>query len=238
LGETGGQAVQSLLAGASSKSSGHLAAVVAIVLVLFAAVGVVAQLKDAMNTIWNVEDSRQTGIWWYIRSYLISGAGVLALGLLLTIALVLSAALSAISGALGVDASTSAIWQVLNFVVSLLVLAVMFGMLFKWFPDTKVRWRDVWLGSLVTAILFNIGKFLIGWYVGRQGFESTYGAAASIIVLLVWVYYSAQILLFGAELTHAYATAGHSGRKKDANASTPHSADTTAKHSKRPARGP
>jgi membrane protein len=206
LGDTGGKAVEALLIGASSKSSGRVAAVVGVVLVLVSAVGIVAQLKDAMNTIWNVEDPRKAGIWWYLRTYLISSAGVLALGLLLTISLVVSAALSAISSAFdGEAAATSSFWQAVNFLVSLAVLSLLFGMLFKWFPDTVVRWREVWLGAVATALLFDVGKFVIGLYVGSQGLESTYGAAASIVVLLIWVYYSAQIVLFGAELTHAYA---------------------------------
>jgi membrane protein len=95
-----------------------------------------------------------------------------------------------------------------NFGVSLAVLTILFSLLFKWLPERELAWREVWLGGFVTALLFNIGKSAIAWYVGTQGFESTYGAAASIVVLLIWVYYSAQIVLFGAELTQAYAAAG------------------------------
>jgi membrane protein len=97
-------------------------------------------------------------------------------------------------------------------------------MLFKWFPDTEIAWRDVLPGAVVTALLFNLGKFAIGWYIGTQGLESTYGAAASIVILLIWVYYSAQIVLFGAELTHAYATEIGSRRASDVNAELPHKA--------------
>jgi membrane protein len=219
LGRQGGQAIQAMLAGAASKESGTIAAIIGIGLVLISAVGVVAQLKDAMNTIWNVKETEGGGIWAYMRSYVISFAGILALGLLLTVALVVSAALAAISNAIGgVSAQDSFVWQVINFVVSLAILSVLFAMLFKWFPDTEIAWRDVILGAVVTALLFNLGKFLIGWYVGRQALESTYGAAASLIVLLLWVYYSAQIVLFGAELTHAYANRRGSRLGEDVDA--------------------
>ena len=107
---------------------------------------------------------------------------------------------------------------------SLAILTALFAMLFKWFPDTEVAWRDVLPGAVVTALLFNMGKFAIGWYIGTQGLESTYGAAASIVILLIWVYYSAQIVLFGAELTHAYATEIGSRRAVDVNAELPHKA--------------
>jgi membrane protein len=97
-------------------------------------------------------------------------------------------------------------------------------MLFKWFPDTEIAWRDVLLGAVATALLFNVGKFAIGWYIGTQGLESTYGAAASIVILLIWVYYSAQIVLFGAELTHAYAAERGYRQTRNVNESAPHKA--------------
>jgi membrane protein len=135
---------------------------------------------------------------------LVSFAGILALGFLLAVSLVVSASLSALSRWLG--GGQSALWEVLNFLVSFGVLAVLFAMLFKWFPDALVAWRDALLGGIATALLFNGGKLAIGWYIGTQGLESTYGAAASLVALLVWVYYSAQIVLFGAEVTHVLGT--------------------------------
>ena len=172
------------------------------------ALGVVAQLKDAMNTIWNVPESKDAGIWWYVRTYLISLAGILGLGFLLAVSLIISAAIAALSG----TSANAMMGELINFVASLAILSVLFGMLFKWFPDADVDWQDVIPGAVATALLFNIGKFAIGWYVGTQGLESTYGAAASIVILLIWVYYSAQIVLFGAELTHAYAITRRSGK--------------------------
>jgi membrane protein len=217
LGETGSKAVEAMLAGASSAQSGHLAAIAGVALLLVAALGVVAQLKDAMNTIWNVEEPSEAGLWWYVRTYLVSFAGILGLGFLLAISLIVSAGLAALSASSG---AAAAIGEAINFVASLAILTALFAMLFKWFPDTEIAWADVLPGAATTAVLFNLGKFGIGWYIGTQGIESTYGAAASIVVLLIWVYYSAQIVLFGAEITHAYAAEG--SRRIEAEASTPH----------------
>ena len=212
LGTSGAQAIEAMLAGAASLQSGRIAALTGVILLIVAAVGVVAQLKDAMNTIWNVEEPSETSIWWYLRNYLISFAGILALGFLLTVSLIISTGLAALSDWTGASAESSLL-QIINFFASLAVLSVLFAMLFKWFPDTPIAWRDVLPGAVTTALLFNLGKQLIGWYVGTQGFESTFGAAASIVVLLLWVYYSAQIVLFGAELTHAYAAEKGSRRQ-------------------------
>lgn len=200
LGPTGSQAVEAMLKGASSPSSGLVSGIIGIVLLLVAAIGVVVQLKDALNTIWEVKEPDSAGIRWYLRTYLVSFAGILGLGFLLATSLVVSTVLSAFSTWAG--GGEGLFWQAVNFLVSLAVLAALFAMLFKWFPDADVGWREAMTGGLATSLLFNIGKLAIGWYVGSQGFESTYGAAASIVVLLIWVYYSAQIVLFGAEVTH------------------------------------
>jgi membrane protein len=221
LGDTGSKAIEAMLAGASSPQSGRIAAITGVVLLFVAALGVVVQLKDAMNTIWNVEEPREVGLWWYLRTYLVSFAGILGLGFLLAVSLVVSAGLAAVSS----WSSTAVVGETVNFVASLAILAVLFAMLFKWFPDTEIAWQDVIPGAIATAILFNVGKFAIGWYIGTQGLESTYGAAASIVVLLIWVYYSAQIVLFGAEITHAYACERGSRRSEAADTPAPHSAN-------------
>jgi membrane protein len=200
LGPTGSQAVEAMLKGAGSPGSGVLSGIVGVVLLLVAALGVVIQLKDALNTIWETKEPASAGVWWYLRTYLISFAGILGLGFLLAVSLVVSTLLSAFSSWLG--GGESLLWQAVNFLVSLGVLAALFSMLFKWFPDADVRWKAALKGGVATSLLFNIGKLAIGWYIGSQGLESTYGAAASIVVLLIWVYYSAQIVLFGAEVTH------------------------------------
>ena len=192
------------------------------ILLLVAALGVVVQLKDAMNTIWNVEEPRRQGSGGTVRTYLVSFAGILGLGFLLAVSW--SSARASRPYRPGPAPATALIGEALNFLVSLAILTALFAMLFKWFPDTEIAWRDVVPGAVATALLFNVGKFAIGWYIGTQGLESTYGAAASIVILLIWVYYSAQIVLFGAELTHAYAAESGSRRTTDVNAELPHKA--------------
>ena len=205
LGADGAQAVEAMLKGASSTQTGGITAIVGVVLLLIAALGVVAQLKDALNTIWDAPEPEGSGVWWYVRTYLVSLAGVMALGFLLMVSLVISTALAALSTWAGTADATALLWQAVTFAVSLGVLTALFAMLFKWFPDVPVRWQDVWPGALAAAVLFEAGKLAISWYIGSQGLESTYGAAASLVVLLIWVYYTAQIVLFGAEISHAYA---------------------------------
>ena len=171
LGETGSKAVEAILAGASSPQSGRVAAAVGLVLLLVAAVGVVAQLKDALDTIWNVEDPRDASWGWYARTYIVSFAGVLALGFLLAVSLVISTGLAAITSLLGVSTEDALGLEAANFIVSLALLTALFAMLFKWFPDTDIAWRDVWFGAVLTALVFNLGKLVIGWYVGTHGPE-------------------------------------------------------------------
>jgi membrane protein len=139
-----------------------------------------------------------------MRSYIIFLAGVLGLGFLLLVSLLLTTALSAGVG-LFARFLPEGVLQVFGVLIGFGVSSLLFAMMSKWLPDAEIGWRDVWLGGLVTAALFEVGKFLIGFYVGKQGLESTFGAASSIVVLLVWVYYSAQIVLYGAEFTYAYA---------------------------------
>jgi membrane protein len=204
LGPTGAQAVDAMLKGAEGpRQSGWLATFAGIGLLLVAALGVVAQLKDAINTIWETSEPKHAGLWSYFQSYLVSLAGILALGFLLAVSLVFSTALAALSDRIG--ETETLLWQAANISGSLIILSALFALLFKYFPDSEVLWRDALAGGACTAVLFTIGKAAIAWYIGRQGIESTYGAAASIVVLLIWVYYSAQIVLFGAEVTHLLA---------------------------------
>jgi membrane protein len=203
LGSSGAQAVQSMLAGAARPREGLFATAVGVVMLLFAAIGLVVQLKDALNTVWGVE-SKKSGIWQFLLTYLVSLAGVLFLGFLLLASLLASTFLAA-GGAYVASYAPETALHILSSAVSLAVITVLFAMMFKWLPDTEIAWRDVWAGAAVTAVLFEVGKLLIGLYIGKQGLESTFGAAASLVVLLVWVYYSSQIILLGAEFTRAYA---------------------------------
>ncbi|MEI9924515.1 MAG: YihY/virulence factor BrkB family protein [Bradyrhizobium sp.] len=211
LGDTGAKAVQAMLVDASRPRAGLLATALGTGALLFAAIGVVVQLKDALNTVWEVNATPGSGLWYYVRSYVLSFAGVLALGFLLLISLLVTTGLAAIGKYTSgyVDAS---VLHLTNLIVSFGVTTLLFAMMFKWLPDTPIDWYDVWLGAILTTIFFEIGKLAIGFYIGRQGLESTYGAAASVIVLLIWVYYSSQIVLMGAEITHAFAR--HHGSRR------------------------
>ncbi len=202
IGENGARTLEAMREGAANASTGKAASIAGIVLLIVAAIGVVAQLKDALNTIWEVDEARETGVWPFIRTYVISMAAIMALGFLLATSLVLSTVLASVSRFFP---ESSMIGQIAELALSFVVLTVLFAALFKYFPDTTVNWSDVWIGGAVTAILFQIGKIAIAWYIGTQSFESTYGAAAALVVLLIWVYYASQIVLFGAELTRAYA---------------------------------
>jgi membrane protein len=225
LGESGSQAIEAMLQGASSSVAGGWSAVVGVALLLVAAVGVVVQLKDALNTIFEVTEPKNPGAAWYVRVYGGAFAGILALGFLLSVSLVLSAILAALSIWITGSAGGAFLISLGNFAVSLALLTLLFSMLFKWLPDKHLEWRDVWLGGCITALMFNIGKSAIAWYIGTQGLESTYGAAASVVVLLIWVYYSAQIVLFGAEITHTYADQRQSVRHEGSGDRTPQRTD-------------
>jgi len=204
LGDTGAQAIDAMLAGASKPQEGILATIIGVGTLIFAAIGVVVQLKDALNTVWEVEAPPGKGMWGFIRTYVLSLAGVVALGFLLLVSMLVTTALAAAGKYIAPYLPEVAL-QAVSFVLSFGVISLLFAMMFKWLPDVTITWRDVWPGALVTAALFEIGKFLIGLYIGKQGLESTYGAAASIVIVLIWVYYSAQIVLLGAELTNVYA---------------------------------
>ena len=204
LGDSGTQAVQTMLAGASKPGEGLMASLIGLGALLFAAIGVVVQLKDALNTVWEVEESKESGIWHFVRSYILSLAAVIAVGFLLLVSLMLTAGIAAL-GKIYASSVPEGLLQPIGFASSFCVVALLFALMFKYLPEADVRWRDVWLGALVTALLFEVGKFLIGLYIGKQGLESSFGAAASLVVVLIWVYYSAQIVLMGAEFTRAHA---------------------------------
>jgi membrane protein len=214
LGDTGAKAVQAMLSDAGRPREGLVATILGLGALLFAAIGVVVQLKDALNTVWEVDETPGSGVWHFVRSYVVSLAAVLALGFLLMVSLLVTAALAAL-GKFAAPNGQEGLLHFISILVSFSVIALLFAMMFKWLPDTAIDWYDVWLGAILTAALFEIGKAAIGFYVGKQGLESTYGAAASIIVVLIWVYYSSQIILMGAEVTHAFAKHRGSIKQRD-----------------------
>jgi membrane protein len=216
IGESGTQAVEAMLKGAGQPREGWIATAIGAGTLIFAALGVVVQLKDAMNSVWEVDPPKESGIWQFARTYVLSLAGVLAVGFLLLVSMLVTAALSAV-GKFIAPYLPEAMFQAVGFVGSFFVITLLFAMMFKWLPDADIAWRDVWLGAILTAALFELGNFLIGLYIGKQGLESTYGAAASIVVVLIWVYYSAQLILMGAEFTAVYAQR-HGSRREAASA--------------------
>ncbi|HYO23428.1 MAG TPA: YihY/virulence factor BrkB family protein [Lacipirellulaceae bacterium] len=206
VGPEGGKAIEDMVANANQPTTGSIAAALSIVTLLFGASGVFGQLQSALNDIWNVKPKPGRGLWGMLRDRFLSFAMVLGVAFLLLVSLVITAGLAAVGNAANILPDSMA-WmgQALNFAVSLLVITVLFALMFKYLPDVKIGWRDVWLGAIVTALLFAAGKFAIGLYLGHSSMTSSYGVAGSFVVLLVWTYYSAQIFFFGAELTQVYA---------------------------------
>ena len=219
IGTDNASAVQTMIAGASQRGSGIVATIIGVVTLLFGASGVFGQLTDSMNTMWEVQSKPVNGILGFIKSRFLSFTMVLGIGFMLLVSLVLSAALSALGAFMnGLFPGFETLMGILNFIISFGVIMLLFALLFKFVPDAKIAWKDVWLGAAVTALLFTIGKFAIQLYIGRSNFASTYGAAGSVIVILLWVYYSAQILFFGAEFTQVYANKYGSRVAPDKNA--------------------
>jgi len=208
VGEPVASAVQAMIAQARSKSSGILATVVGVGTLLFGASGVFTELQASMNTIWDAPPKPWRGVWGLIKDRFFSFTMVLGTGFLLLVSLVVSAVIAAASAyfqhLLPTAFSQAAVYAV-DLGSSLAVITVLFAVIFKMLPEVSIRWGDVWAGAFLTAVLFTIGKFFIGLYLGRSSVTSMYGAAGSLIVLLLWVYYSAQILFFGAEFTQVYA---------------------------------
>ena len=209
VGPAGAHAIQSLLEGSRHTTHGLLATALGLLTLLFGASGVLIELRDALNTIWDVPPVPQTGLQSFlqlVKDRLFSFALVIATGFLLMVSLVVNAWLAA----LGRFASQhlpapEGVLDVANAILSFLVITSLFAAIYRIMPDTRIEWRDVMLGAAVTSLLFTAGKFVIGLYLGKATFASTYGAAASIVVLIVWVYYSGQIFFLGAEFTRAFA---------------------------------
>ncbi|MGH8957215.1 MAG: YihY/virulence factor BrkB family protein [Acidimicrobiia bacterium] len=174
-------------------------------LLIIAASGVFAQLQDALNTIWEVQAKPGGGIWRLVQKRLLSLAAVLGAGFLLLVSLAVSAATAALVDLAGSVQSLAPFVAALDLVVSLLVITVLFALIFKFLPDVRIKWGDVWIGALITAVLFIAGKFAIGFYLGTSDVGSAYGVAGSLIIIMVWIYYSSLIVFFGAELTQVWS---------------------------------
>jgi membrane protein len=206
VGDRGADTVRSLLANAQKPSTGLLSGVVAFVTLLFGASGVFTELRDALNIIWDAERKGESGLLGMAKQRLFSFGMVLSVGFLLLVSLLISAALAFLgkwfSHLLPLPAF---VFELVNSIVSFAVITSLFVLLFKFLPARNIPWRDVIIGALGTAFLFTVGKLLLGLYIGKASVGSTYGAAGSLVAMIVWVYYSAQIFFFGAEFTRVYA---------------------------------
>jgi membrane protein len=217
MGENGAEAVEEMLANVSQPETGGWAAALSIGVLIFGATSVFGQLQAALDAIWEVPElakaEKQNALWTFVKSRLLSFGLVLALAFLVVVSLVMSAATSALGKWWGpAFGGWEGLAHGVNLVVSFGVLVVIFAAIYKLMPRARIEWRDVWVGAAVTVLLFIIGKFLIGLYLGKSDVGSSFGAFGSIVIVMVWVYYSAQIFLLGAEFTWVYAH--HSGSRQ------------------------
>jgi membrane protein len=224
LGDSGAAAVKNLLSSAHQSGLKGFAAAVGIITLLVGATSVFGELQNTLDFIWKSPDKDSVAWWRILRSRILSVGLILGVGFLLMVSLIMSASLAALGAWLG---SFMVQWQVilpaLDLVLSLGLTTVLFAMIYKYVPREDLAWGDVWIGGLVTACLFSVGKLLIGLYLGRSSLSSAYGAAGSIMVLLLWIYYSAEIFLLGAEFTHVftYALGSRTGQNRERRADKP-----------------
>ncbi|MGN6393368.1 MAG: YihY/virulence factor BrkB family protein [Gemmatimonadales bacterium] len=205
VGQKGAEAVQAMLQGAARPSASRLATAVGIITAFLGATGAFIELQTALNAIWRVQPRPGANLVSFLTQRLISFGLVIGVGFLLLVSLLVNAALAAFNRYLGnAFPALAVLWDAVNVLVSLAVVTLLFAMVYKVLPDVRLRWRDVWIGALVTAGFFSIGKQLIGLYLGTSTLASSYGAAGSVVVLLVWVYYTSQVVLLGAEFTRYY----------------------------------
>jgi membrane protein len=205
VGPQGAQLVQSVLQNAGRPGAGFIPTVVSIATLILGANTALAELKTGLDQTWNVPPEKRTGFWYSVRTRLLSVGLILSLGFLLLVSLVISAALTALEKFSRGEMFINTVLTWINFLFAFVLVTALFATIYKVLPSVKIAWRDVTIGSLVTAFLFTLGKFAIGVYIGNSGVASTYGAAGSVVLILIWVYYSAQILLYGAEFTRAFA---------------------------------
>jgi membrane protein len=205
LGPDAAAAIQAMIHSASQPGAGLIATFIGLVTLCIGATTALAELKDGLDQIWHAPSERTSGFWYFVRKRLLSVGLILSLGFLLLVSLVFSALVSALARTWGPADATGLVLQVVNFLFSFALVTLLFAMIYKILPSVHIAWKDVLIGSIITAALFSVGKALIGVYLGNSAVASSYGAAGSVILVLVWVYYSAQIFLLGAEFTKVYA---------------------------------
>ena len=205
IGPVGADAVGGLLKAASTAETGGTATAIGVILLLIGATTVLVELEDDLNRIWEAPAREESGLVMLVRQRLLSFGMILGIGFLLIVSLVVGSAIAAFSARWDASALGATGLFIADFTLSVVVFTALFGMLYKWLPNVRIAWQDVWTGALTTAVLFNLGRLAIGAYLGRSATASAYAAAGSVLVLLLWLYYSAQIFLFGAEFTWVHA---------------------------------
>ncbi|MFL5734463.1 MAG: YihY/virulence factor BrkB family protein [Chloroflexia bacterium] len=206
VGEQGASFIQEAVKNASKPTAGIIAAVIGLVMLLLAASGIFGQLQDALNTVWKVEPPKGGGVAGMAKQKVIPFLVMVGCGLLLLASLIANSALAVLGKFISANLPGGAIaWQGVNYVVSLAIITLLFAVIYRFLPDTHITWKDVWVGAALTSFLFVLGQIVLGFYLGFSNPGSPYGAAGSLVIVLVWIYYSAQIMLFGAEFTREYA---------------------------------
>jgi membrane protein len=237
LGPTAAEAVQEMVKNAAKPKTGMIATIAGVFTLILGASGVFGQLKDALNTIWDVKPKKAGGIMGFIKERFLSVAMVFGVAFLLLVSLILDTVLATMGKfAQNHLPGGEALWQVLQMALSFSVVTVLFAMIFRILPDLKIAWHDVWFGAALTSLMFVLGKFALGYYLGKAAVGSSFGAAGSLVVLLLWVYYSAQILLFGAEFTQVYART--LGSLKEQEKTTEKEKEQIARKDEKPAAPP
>ncbi len=212
MGSEGAKTIKTVIDNAQEPQTSKIAAIVGMIMLFIGASGVFVELQDALNTIWKVEPQKTKGLAHFLRRRFLSFSMVLGVGFLLLVSLLASTVISALGEMIRGLPIIEILAVVLNFILSFGIISLLFAMIFKFLPETDIPWRAVWPSALLTSLLFSIGKLLIGLYLGNSSIGSAYGAAGSLIIVLVWVYYSAQILFFGAEYSRVCAESMKSKR--------------------------
>ena len=216
VGRDGAKAIQDLIQSAHKPAHGVIGSMIGVFALFLGASGIFCEMQDALNSIWHVSPNSTAGILSLVKERFLSFGMVLGIGFLLLVSLLLSALLAAVTKYLGGMLPIPAVlFESLDFFLSLLSITVLFAMIFKLLPNTKIAWSDVWIGAALTSLLFTAGKFVIGFYIGKSVSASAYGAAGSLVVVVAWIYYSALILYFGAEFTRVYANTLGSQRNRE-----------------------
>ena len=208
VGQDAALQLQTIIKNASLSNKGSLAAIIGIITLILGATAVFAEIQDSINTIWGLKAKPKKGLLKLLRNHFLSFSVVVSLGFLLLVSLAVSTVIEGLSDRLKASFPnvTVVIFYILNLLISFVVITALFGLIFKVLPDAKTKWKDIWPGALASGILFMIGKFAISFYIGRSDIGSTYGAAGSLVVLLLWVYYSSMILYLGAEFAKAWSS--------------------------------